>query len=72
MSSRWKPCLRGTCDPARLPDLVENFTLFVEERGGTIKLIAKNHQYLGVNNVFAAVVKNPRPAHNPGASRQCS
>ena len=36
--------LRGTCDPARLLDLVENFTLFVEERGGTIKLIAKNHQ----------------------------
>ena len=47
--------LRGTCDPARLLDLVENFTLFVEERGGTIKLIAKNHQYLGVNNAIAAV-----------------
>jgi type I restriction enzyme R subunit len=47
--------LRGACDPARLLDLVENFTLFVEERGGTIKLIAKNHQYLGVNNAFAAV-----------------
>ena len=47
--------LRGACDPARLLDLVENFTLFVEERGGTIKLIAKNHQYLGVNNAFRAV-----------------
>ena len=49
--------LRGVCDPARLLDLVENFTLFVEERGGTIKLIAKNHQYLGVNNAFAAVTR---------------
>ncbi|MDQ1301833.1 MAG: type restriction enzyme subunit, partial [Chloroflexota bacterium] len=47
--------LRGVCDPARLLDLIENFTLFVEERGGTIKLIAKNHQYLGVNNAFATV-----------------
>ena len=26
--------LRGTCDPARLLDLVENFTLFVEEQRG--------------------------------------
>ena len=47
--------IRGACDPARLLDLIENFTLFVEERGGTIKLIAKNHQYLGVNNAFRAV-----------------
>ena len=59
--------LRGTCDPARLLDLVENFTLFVEERGGTIKLIAKNHQYLGVSNAFAAVASPPSPAHGRGA-----
>ena len=58
--------LRGTCDPARLLDLVENFTLFEEERGGTIKLIAKNHQYLGVNNAIAAVA-SPSPAHGRGA-----
>ena len=42
--------LRGTCDPSRLLDLVENFTLFMEMPGGLIKLIAKNHQYLGVSN----------------------
>ncbi len=59
--------LRGTCDPARLLDLVENFTLFVEERGGTIKLIAKNHQYLGVNNAFAAVQAPPSPSLGRGA-----
>jgi type I restriction enzyme R subunit len=58
--------LCGTCDPARLLDLFENFTLFVEERGGTIKLIAKNHQYLGVNNAFAAVASPPSPAHGRG------
>ena len=59
--------LRGTCDPARLLDLVENFTLFVEERGGTIKLIAKNHQYLGVNNAFAAVASSPLARDGRGA-----
>ena len=47
--------LRGVCDPARLLDLVENFTLFQDVVGGTIKLTAKNHQYLGVNNALAAL-----------------
>ncbi|ABW68043.1 type I restriction endonuclease subunit R [Desulfosudis oleivorans] len=47
--------LRGVCEPARLLDLVENFTLFQEAPGGLIKLTAKNHQYLGVNNALAAL-----------------
>ena len=47
--------LRGVCAPARLLDLVENFTLFQDVVGGTIKLTAKNHQYLGVNNALAAL-----------------
>jgi type I restriction enzyme R subunit len=47
--------LRGVCDPVRLLDLVENFTLFQEVPGGLIKLTAKNHQYLGVNNAMEAL-----------------
>jgi type I restriction enzyme R subunit len=47
--------IRGTCEPGRLLDLVENFTLFREARGGLVKLVAKNHQYLGVNNALAAL-----------------
>lgn len=48
--------VRGTCDQVRLLDLVENFTLF-EEAGGKIrKVVAKNHQYLGVNNAINAVL----------------
>ena len=47
--------LRGVCDPARLLDLVENFALFQEAPGGLIKLTAKNHQYLGVNNALEAL-----------------
>ena len=47
--------LTGICDHRRLLDIIENFTLFMEAQGGLIKLIAKNHQYLGVNNVVEAL-----------------
>jgi len=47
--------LRGTCTPEHLLDLVENFTLYQEVRGGLIKLTAKNHQYLGVNKALEAL-----------------
>ena len=47
--------LRGLCDHERLLDLIENFTLFMEAQGGLIKLIAKNHQYLGANNAIQAL-----------------
>ncbi|HEY9086845.1 MAG TPA: type I restriction endonuclease subunit R [Anaerolineaceae bacterium] len=54
--------LRGTCTPERLLDLIENFTVFKiaaaqkgGKAGGLIKVLAKNHQYLGVNNAFEAV-----------------
>lgn len=48
--------LRGVCEPSRLLDLVENFTLYQEIPGGTIKLTAMNHQYLGVNNAIDALM----------------
>ena len=41
--------LRGTCDPYRLLDLVDNFVAYTERPGGLVKALAKNHQYLGVN-----------------------
>ena len=47
--------LKGICDHRRLLDIIENFTLFMEAPGGLIKLIAKNHQYLGVNNAVEAL-----------------
>jgi len=49
--------IRGTCDKTRLLDIVENFTLFSDAGGSLVKLIAKNHQYLGVNNAIEAVKK---------------
>lgn len=47
--------IRGTSEKARLLDLVENFTLFMETTGGDIKILGKNHQYLGVNNAIEAL-----------------
>ncbi|MGD0572654.1 MAG: type I restriction endonuclease subunit R [Sedimentisphaerales bacterium] len=49
--------IKGTCEKERLLDLVENFVLFEEAKGGFIKLVAKNHQYLGVNKAIAEVKK---------------
>jgi len=54
-SSSIETAIRGVCDPARLLDLVENFTLFQEVPGGLIKILAKNHQVLGVNNTLASL-----------------
>jgi len=47
--------LRGTCEPIRFLDIVENFLLFMEVRGGVVKIVPKNHQYLGVENAMAAL-----------------
>ncbi len=49
--------IRGLCDKRRLLDFVENFTVFETERGGLIKKVAKNHQYLGVNQAIAQLMK---------------
>ncbi len=43
--------LRGTCEPHRLLDLFENFLLFDGEGAAVTKIMAKNHQFIGVNKV---------------------
>ena len=47
--------LQALCTPKRLLDVVENFILFMEAQGGLIKILAKNHQYLGVNNTIKSL-----------------
>lgn len=41
--------LRGICKKENLLDLIENFILFDHSGGTTVKILARNHQYLGVN-----------------------
>ena len=48
--------LNGMLNQERLLDLVENFILFDDSRpGGTRKVVARNHQVLGVNNAVASM-----------------
>ncbi len=45
--------IRATCTKDRLLDLIENFVAYQDLPGGFVKLLARNHQYLGVNNAIA-------------------
>src|SRR6266540_1586622 len=48
--------LDGMLAKDRLLDLLQNFILFDDSRaGGTRKIVARNHQVLGVNNAVASV-----------------
>ncbi|APZ41805.1 type I restriction endonuclease subunit R [Acidihalobacter ferrooxydans] len=44
----------GLCAPARLLDYVENFVLYYKD---TQKIIAQNHQFIGVNNAYRAFLQ---------------
>ena len=48
--------LNGMMDKARLLDIVENFILFDSSKPGAVrKVVARNHQVLGVNRAVASV-----------------
>ncbi|HEX5747235.1 MAG TPA: type I restriction endonuclease subunit R [Archangium sp.] len=55
--------LRGTCDKQRLLDLVRNFTLFSEHKGGLAKILGQNHQFLGVNSAIQATLTAREEGH---------
>lgn len=58
--------LRGVCEPSRLLDLIENFSLFSEHKAGLVKVIGQNHQFLGVNNTIASMLKAREAGHGRG------
>jgi len=47
--------LKGVCDKRNFMDIVENFILFDESSGEPKKILARNHQFLGVNLAIEAV-----------------
>lgn len=47
--------LKGVCEKQNFMDLFENFVLFDESTGKLVKIIARNHQFLGVNNAIKNV-----------------
>ena len=46
--------LRGICKKENFIDLLENFILYDHSDGRTVKILARNHQYLGVNEAVKA------------------
>ena len=44
--------LRGTCAKECLMDIFENFLLYDDSNGEVVKIMAKNHQFIGVNKVI--------------------
>jgi len=54
--------LRGICNKRNFMDLFENFILYDHSGGHTAKILARNHQYLGVNE--AVEVYNQRKLRN--------
>ena len=71
--------LKGVCDRRNFLDLVENFILFDESSGETRKILARNHQFLGVNRAVEAVRERKQRAgklgvfwHTQGAGKSYS
>ena len=50
--------IKGTCEKERFIDLLENFILFDDSQGRTVKIVAKNHQFLGVNESVKSFKKS--------------
>ena len=52
--------LKCVCDRRNFLDLFENFILFDDSSGKLVKIVARNHQFLGVNRALLAVVERER------------
>lgn len=71
--------LKGTCSKQYLIDLIENFILYKQEEGESIKIISQNHQFLGVNNAINAFNNRKQNKnqigvfwHTPGSGKSFS
>ena len=53
-SVAFETMLLGICNKENFLDLLENFILFDHSDGRTAKILARNHQYLGVNKAVEA------------------
>ena len=62
--------LKGVCDKRSFMDLVESFIVFDESSGELRKILARNHQFLGVNRAVEAV--RERKARQGGGSSASS
>ncbi len=47
--------LKGVCNKRDFLDLFENYIVFDDSQGKLVKIVARNHQFLGVNRAIEAV-----------------
>ncbi len=47
--------LKGVCDKSNFMDILENFIVFDDSAGQPKKILARNHQFLGVNRAVKSV-----------------
>ena len=71
--------LRGICNKRNFMDLFENFILYDHSGGRTAKILARNHQYLGVNEAVEVYkqrkLRNGKPGvfwHTQGSGKSYS
>lgn len=68
--------LKGVCDKRNLLDIIENFIIFDDSSGALIKILARNHQFLGVNRAVQAVKEKKKRLgvfwHTQGAGKSYS
>jgi type I restriction enzyme R subunit len=62
--------LKGVCEKNRMMDLFENFVLFDNSIGSIVKLIARNHQFIGVNKAVEHFVSVQEQAKNGIISKE--
>lgn len=62
--------LKGVCEKTRILDLFENFVLFDNSIGSIVKLIARNHQFIGVNKAVDHFVSVQTQAKNGLLSKE--
>ena len=48
--------IKGICTRSNFLDIFENFILFDDSTGKLVKIVARNHQYLGVNRAMQSVI----------------
>lgn len=49
--------VKGICTKTNFLDIFENFILFDDSTGKLAKIVARNHQYLGVNRALQSVIE---------------
>lgn len=63
-SVEFETMLKGMCSKDNFMDIFENFILFDDSSGKLVKIIARNHQFLGVNKAVESFKESKKTKSN--------